>query len=714
MKKLTFNENGLHIEFTISDEGYCTLTDFSAAAVGETKPLEDGSTFEPNDWRQYAGHPLVYLQVTGESTLDTQGLKHSEASENGRLRYRSHVRWDNEAGTLLIFDLKDETGLAVQYFMQLFTGIPMVRTWSTVRNVSDHEIGIDDISSFVYEGIAKNGEKPYYDKLEVYLARNSWVSECRWVKMDAEEAGLTRMTLSGYNLPDKGKNRLRYGSGTSWSTSEFLPMGMVRDTESGEIYVYEVEHSGAWQIELGSAVNRRLYAALYGPCDETLWWKCLRPGEEFTTVPASFGVTAGGVSEALAALTNLRRAIRRDCADLRKPTVVFNDYMNCLMGDPREEADLAIIDRAAELGCEYFCLDAGWYDDGMWWDKVGEWKESAKRFPNGLKKLFDHAKAKGLKMGLWLEIEVMGVSCPLAKELPDEWFVMNHGKRRVDQRRYLLDFRVPAVREYCSGVIDRLINEYGCAFFKIDYNVTHGAGSDVGADSRGEAMLEHYRALYDWYREIYEKYPDLIIENCGSGGMRMDYGMLSLHSLQSLSDQTDVRYNLVIAANGASAVAPEQAGMWVYPYEDDAEHVALNMVGGLLLRPYISGRVQSLSAENLALLKEGIALYKELREKETAMVPFLPIGFMSVKNPFLTWGLWGGDEAYLAVACMDCESAQVPLGELPFAVKGAEVIYPSGAACELTPGADSLSVKMPQPMCARLLKLTVETRSAAK
>ena len=58
--------------------------------------------------------------------------------------------------------------------------------------------------------------------------------------------------------------------------------------------------------------------------------------------------------------------------DDEKLNVVFNDYMNCLMGDPTEEKEKAIIDKAAEMGCEYYCLDCGWYDKGFWWDRVGE------------------------------------------------------------------------------------------------------------------------------------------------------------------------------------------------------------------------------------------------------------------------------------------------------------------------------------------------------
>ena len=111
------------------------------------------------------------------------------------------------------------------------------------------------------------------------------------------------------------------------------------------------------------------------------------------------------------------------------------------------------------MGCEYYCLDCGWYDKGFWWDRVGEWKESPERFPNGLKSICEYANSKGMKMGLWLEIEVMGIACKLADTLPDDWFICRHGKRHADNKRYLLDFRNPEVRDYCRGVVDRLIRD---------------------------------------------------------------------------------------------------------------------------------------------------------------------------------------------------------------------------------------------------------------
>ena len=67
--------------------------------------------------------------------------------------------------------------------------------------------------------------------------------------------------------------------------------------------------------------------------------------------------------------------------------------------------------------------------------------------------------------------------------------------------------------------------------------------------------------------------------------------------------------------------------MWVYPYEDDREHIIYNMVNGLLLRPYVSGMVWKMSRENLELMREGIDLYKQIRGEIKEAEPFFPLGF---------------------------------------------------------------------------------------
>ena len=700
MQNIEISEGKMRVSFRINDDKSVELVDFSGTGNSkDMEALEQGYNMVP----KY--HQVIGLQITGETTTDMHAYKHNSASESTRFKYESHTIEENEKGRLLTLELISEHKIHAQYRMQFYKGLQIVSVDTTIKNDGDEDLGIDYVTSFFYGGLCKNGSKRYYDKAKFMIPQNSWSNEAQWKELDTIDVGLTHMPVRGYNLPDKANNRFHYENVGSWSTCEHLPMGMTKDPETGEIYYFDIEHSGSWQVEYGTDVGYNLYLALMGPNDESFWWKNLKPGQEFTTVPVAFGVSLGDENTAMEVFTKYRRIIRRPNEDDEKCFVVFNDYMNCLMGDPTEEKEKQIIDLAAELGCEYYCMDCGWYDDGPWWDRVGEWKESKRRFPNGMKTVTDYAKEKGMKMGLWLEIEVMGIACELSQKLPDDWFFCIHGKRRIDNKRYLLDFRNPEVYKYTMDVVDRLIEEYGVSYFKIDYNVTTGPGSDIDSDSLGDAMLEHYRAVYKWIREIYKNHPDLVIENCGSGAQRMDYGILKYHSLQSTSDQTDYISNSYIAANVACAVTPEQAGMWVYPYVDEREHVIYNMVNGLLLRPYISGLVWNMSKDNLELMKEGIALYKDVIRKDLInMIPIWPEGFNRVGNEALCYGLTDGSKTYLAVFAPETTYVNINLKAIKKTNK-AKVVYPAKDDTSLEINNDILHISFKQKGCARLIEL---------
>lgn len=700
---IVLNENGLVIAFAVKADGTVELSRFAPAS--RIRPQDP----QPDTEEGSRAYPLIELQITGRSTREMHGYNHNASGASTDLKYVSHVIHDTPAGKELVITLRTEYGLEARYHMHLYQGAPVVRVYTELENQGQEDLPVEYVSSFVYQNLCGDGEVPYFEKTDVYIPRNSWDCEARWQKEDIESLNLTRMMVDGFNTPGFGNNRFAYSGISSWSTVEYLPMGLVHDRELQETYCFQVESSGQWLIEYDTAPERRLVLALSGPAEqEHGWWFDLKPGRTFVTVPAAFGVVQGGVDSAVAALTGYRRAIRRTNPDDEKLNVVFNDYMNCLMGDPTEEKEKEIIDRAARMGCEYYCIDAGWYDEGYWWDRVGEWKESRERFPNSLKAVCDYAKQKGMTAGLWVEIEVMGTECALAKTLPDSWFVCRHGKRHIDRGRYLLDFRNPEVRKYCRDVIERLISDYGVGYFKIDYNVIMGYGSDLETDSCAGAILDHYRALYGWYEEIFAAHPDLVIENCGSGAQRMDYGMLRLLSLQSTSDQTDYLYNSYIAASVASAVTPEQGGMWVYPYEDEEEHVIYNMVNGLLLRPYMSGMVWKLGEERMALLAEGVSLYKKIRKEVRHAVPFFPLGFNSIKDEVLAYGLNLGDRAYLAVFTPKTDRAQIPLSFGGRNVTGVRVIYPQKENCSCRLEENVLTVNMPKKACARLLSIELQ------
>jgi alpha-galactosidase len=126
------------------------------------------------------------------------------------------------------------------------------------------------------------------------------------------------------------------------------------------------------------------------------------------------------------------------------------------MSNPTTARERPLIAAAAAMGVEVFCIDAGWYDDenGGWWDSVGEWEPSVKRFPDGgLAGLIGEIRAAGMRPGLWLEPEVVGSRSRIAESLPADAFFTRGGKRVKEWGRYQLDLRHPAAREHLDGVV---------------------------------------------------------------------------------------------------------------------------------------------------------------------------------------------------------------------------------------------------------------------
>lgn len=314
--------------------------------------------------------------------------------------------------------------------------------------------------------------------------------------------------------------------------------------------------------------------------------------------------------------------------------------------------------------------------------------------------------------GAWLELEVMGINCPKLKELDDTWFFIRHGKRVYDRSRYQLDFRNEKVRNYATEVIDRLINEYGIGYIKMDYNIEPGIGTEYEADSVGDGLLEHQRAYLAWLDCIFEKYPELIIENCSSGGLRMDYAMLARYSIQSTSDQENYLQYATIAANAPTGVTPEQAAIWSYPLEEgDKEEVVFNMVNSLLLRIHQSGHLARLSKERGSLVKEALDYYKTIRQDIKIATPFWPLGLSHFKDEWVCLGMKTEHKLYIAVWRRQGNKTtkEIPLIGLVNNKVSIKCTYPSYASnqFEWQEASQKLTITL-EPNTARLFEIEKE------
>jgi len=733
MQYIKICENGIHIVFGITESNHLKLLHFSKAPFCADDICRFGPEAAPSEKGRKPSlieeaFQLVQVTMAGwDSPYERMGNKNVLTSPGILLTYAGMEDTVTPQGRKITI-LQEDTAFShirVETVMQFYTGASVVRMTNTVTNIGTESQTLTYLSSFSYTGIEKEGSSDADEKMRMRIVYNAWHKEMTVQEYTFADLGLpfTQPTVCR-----RSSQLIEVTNTGNWSTKKYLPLGYVENTEAHTSLFWQIEHNGSWHYEIGD-YHHHFYVSVSGPTElHSHWYKELAPGESFTSVPVAVGVAEDSFESAAAQLTNYRRLIRRPNRDNEVLPVIFNDYMNCLFGNPTTENEIPLIDAAAACGCEYFVIDAGWFVSGKWWSGAGEWCESRERFPGGLRKLTDYIRSKGMVPGLWLELEVMSSRSETSKRVPDDWFFVRHGKRVTDRSRYQLDFRNPEVIRYANEVIDRVVNEYGAGYIKMDYNIEPGIGTELNAESPGQGLLEHEQAYLRWIDDVFTRYPDLVIENCSSGGMRIDYAMLALHSIQSTSDQEDYRNYAVIAANSAVGVTPEQAAVWSYPMRNgDKEEVIFNMINAMLLRIHQSGHLAELSEERQAMVKEGIACYKHIRQDIRQAVPFFPLDTAHNEDLWVCGGLQIENKAYLAVWKREMEAKSnlrrislgqhctdtkfsIPLDSLPFAEKGLKVkcLYPAGDPVPFTVEDNVLTVRYDAPVMARLFEITAE------
>jgi alpha-galactosidase len=512
-------------------------------------------------------------------------------------------------------------------------------------------------------------------------------------------------------------------------------MGAAVNRRTGHAWVWQIEHNGGWHWQVGEHTGRDAsadngdrptdaYLALLGPTDAEHHWRLvLPPGETFETVPVAVALSSEGVVAAIARLTDYRRAIRRPHQDHRRLPVIFNDYLNTLMGDPTTERLMPLITAAASVGAEYFCIDSGWYNEigEKWWDTVGAWKPSATRFPKGITEVLDRIRAEGMVPGLWLEPEVVGVRSPVAEQLPTEAFFTRGGARVVEQGRYHLDLSHPSAVKHLDEVVDFLAGDLGVGYLKMDYNISVVPGTETGHVSAGVGLLAHNRAFLDWVDGILDRHPSLTLENCASGGMRTDYALLSRFQLQSTSDQQDFLRYPAIAAAAPTAITPEQAAVWTSPQAEwSDDEIAFTMCGALLGRLHLSGHISRMRPAQQQLVADAIRVYKEIRPDLAAAFPLWPLGLPGWTDSWIALGMAARSVTHLSVwhrgrvgdalgpaGLVDASEIVLPVAHLRDQLIFPEVRYPvfAGAEVEWRAPRGELVVALPRTPSACLISL---------
>lgn len=324
----------------------------------------------------------------------------------------------------------------------------------------------------------------------------------------------------------------------------------------GEAYGFSLIYSGNFTLraEMDQYGSCRFQGGInpFGFC-----WK-LNAGESFESPEIVMSYSAEGLN----GLTHvihpfvLAHVLRGDWQDADRP-VLLNTWEACYF-KVSHDGLLAIGDKAAEGGIEMLVLDDGWFghrDNAS--SSLGDWFVNLNKFPQGIDVLADALAQKNLKMGIWVEPEMISPDSELYRAHPD-WCLHAPGRVRTEWRNQLvLDMGRDEVVEYLKGCMDGILSSGKIAYIKWDNNrrLTQAFSEALAADQQGEVFHRFILGTYKLLEHVHTKYPHVLMENCASGGGRFDYGMLNYFHQGWLSDNTDAVCRLGMQ-NAASIFFP--------------------------------------------------------------------------------------------------------------------------------------------------------------
>lgn len=466
--------------------------------------------------------------------------------------------------------------------------------YSTFTNNGTETVTLEMLSSFAIRDINAD---------VIHRAASFWSAEGRLISQRLVDMHMEKAWIPVSVRVEK------FGQCGSMPVRKWFPFAVLENTAEQKFIGVQLYCASSWQIELFRKDEPLSLCGGLADYDFGHWCKDIKAGETFTT-PKAVIAEGSSLEEVCHKLVNAQKP--RIAEPDRDMPIIFNDYCTT-WGNPTEEKLEKIAQRLEGKGIKYLVIDAGWYrKDGGSWSNIGDWEVNKTAFPNGLKRAADIIRSHGLIPGLWFEFE--NVECSSDAYHKTKHLLKRFGTPITTGGRRFWDMRDPWVQDYLDKRVIKTLKCNDMGYIKIDYNNTIGVGCD-GAESLGEGLRQTVAASQRFIERLSDQLPHLVIENCSSGGHRLEPSMMELASMASFSDAHECRSIPIIAANLHRLIRPEQSQIWaVLRASDDIHRIRYSLCAGFLGRLCLSGDISEISDEYMNEVSEAIAFYNKVKE----------------------------------------------------------------------------------------------------
>ncbi len=498
---------------------------------------------------------------------------------------------ENDTKSLDII-LEDEAlKLTVILSYSIFEGLDCVARSVRIKNDSEENI-------YLERALSSCLELPYRGH-EVITLHGSWAREHI---PERRTIGHGRVAISS----DRGIS--------SHQAHPFMALVSPETTETqGEAIGLSFVYSGNFMAEVERTQHDRLRVVMGISVHDFDW--CLAPGKIFQTPEVLVVYSSDGLGKMSRTFHDIFRnhLIRSKYLHKERPVLINNWEATYFDFDMDKLLEIAA--QAKQAGIEMLVMDDGWFrkrdsDDSS----LGDWTVNKAKLPLGLTGLCEKINNIGLDMGIWFEPEMISPDSNLYREHPD-WALAIPGRDASECRnQFVLDITRSEVRDYVYECVASVLRETNIKYIKWDMNRPL---TDVGSlvTRGGEIHHRYMLGVYELMERLVSEFPDLLLENCSSGGGRFDPGMLYYSPQVWCSDDTDAMERLYIQEGTALIYPPSSIGAHVSicPNHIVGRTVDFRTRGYVALAGTFGYEldIRAISDEEKEIIKEQVSDYKK-------------------------------------------------------------------------------------------------------
>lgn len=572
----------------------------------EMLPLNQG------ECRAWEIGSLCHLSLRHHEQGNSAGCTLKYGRSTSELRYKNQEKTETGTGVRIVTYLEASEGYAVKHIVEYTYGEKGIEVQTVFENKCGRKVTLDMLSSFSLDNLSpfQTDDAPY--QLKLHRFRGGWSLEGKHVEETIEALNLESSWIRAFPESE------RYGVLGSHPVKRWFPFGCVEDSGNQVYWAVQLAVNSSWQMELSRDGDCYSLSGGLADCEFGGWWKEIENGAEFAAPKAYLSVSDKGLWDVCQNLTDMfqKYADRQPETEQTLP-VIFNEWCTT-WGQPTHNKMLALAEKLQGLPISYLVIDAGWSrkekEDHDPQGSNGDWEYDPVKFPEGMLALSRQVRNKGFLLGIWMEFEVTTKGAAVHGSAFDAMHLHRNGEIiQTGKIRRFWDFRQPWVIEYLKEKVIDFLRKNEIYYLKVDYNGSIGSGCD-GAESPGEGLRAQMQAVYGFFELIRRELPELVIENCASGGHRLEPAMMGITAMSSFSDAHECLEIPYIAANLHQLILPRQSQVWaVISPELSIPQIQYRLVSAMLGRFCLSGEVTKLDPEQWDEVVKAVQFYEKVK-----------------------------------------------------------------------------------------------------